>query len=121
MDKAQAVNTFFNSFGIKAYDAYTVPEDVPFPYITYELETGDIDTPVTLTASLWDRNMSWATIEQLSHTIAETVARMNPIKFDGGYIQLATGSPFSQRMNEENDDTIRRIILNIQAEYLSAY
>ena len=121
MNKAQAVNAFFNSFSLKAYDAFTVPDDAVLPYITYEFEDGDIDTPVTLTASLWDRDTSWETLTKKSNEIAKRIAEMYPIQFDGGYIQLATGTPFSQRMRDENDDTIRRIILNIQAEYLSAY
>ena len=121
MDKGQAINSFFNSFGLKAYDATTVPENAAFPYITYELETGDLDAPVTLTASLWDRGTSWETISKKSDIIAKRIAEMYPIKFDGGYVQLAIGTPYSQRMGDENDNTIRRIVLNIQAEYLSAY
>jgi hypothetical protein len=48
---------------------------------------------------------------------------MNPpsIKFDGGRLYIAKGNPFAQRMADPNDDMIRRMYLNIQAEFLSAY
>ena len=39
MDKSQALNTFWNSFGIPAYDEYTVPDGTSIPYITYDTAT----------------------------------------------------------------------------------
>lgn len=39
------------------------------------------------------------------------------------YVQarLKRGSPFAQRMSDPNDDMIRRIYINITAEFLTAY
>ena len=35
MDKYQAINEFWNRFGVMAYDENTVPDDAELPYITY--------------------------------------------------------------------------------------
>ena len=41
------------------------------------------------------------------------------IPFDGGYIWVKRGQPFSQRMADENDST-RRIYIVLEVEYLTA-
>ena len=43
------------------------------------------------------------------------------IELDNGRLYIAKGTPFAQRMSEPSDDTVRRILLNISAEYLTAY
>ena len=39
----------------------------------------------------------------------------------GGYLKINAGEPFAVHMTEPNDDTIRRIKINIEAEFLTAY
>ena len=39
---------------------------------------------------------------------------------DGGGIWINRGTPFAQSMRDDNDDLIRRKIINIRAEYLTA-
>lgn len=49
MDRAQAIHSFWNSFGLKAYDENTVPDNAKLPYITYEVAVSsfdDGDTPL---------------------------------------------------------------------------
>ena len=121
MNKAQAIHSFWSSFDWPAYDESTVPTGASMPYITYEVSTDSLGEPVTLTASLWYHSMSWAEISQKADEIAERLSSGGQvIKLDSGYLWITPGSPFSQRMDEPSDDAIRRIILNVQAEFLTA-
>lgn len=123
MDKAQALQTFWESFGIPAYEQTTVPESAKMPYITYSVSTDSLDNVVNMSASVWYHSTSWKDISEKTEQIARYIVGMNPpsIKFDGGRLYIAKGNPFAQRMADPNDDMIRRMYLNIQAEYLSAF
>jgi len=123
MDKAQALQNFWESFGIPAYEQTTVPESATMPYITYSVSTDSLDNVVNMYASVWYHSTSWKDISEKTEQIARYIVGMNPpsIKFDGGRLYIAKGTPFAQRMEDPNDDMIRRMYLNIQAEYLSAY
>lgn len=120
MNKDQALQTFFSSFGWTAYDENSVPDDATLPYITYEVMTDNIGNTVYLSASLWDRSTSWTTINAKAREIAESLNYGGTtMRFDDGVIFITQGSPFAQRMADD-DDTIRRIILNFAVEFLSA-
>lgn len=123
MDKAQALQNFWESFGIPAYEQTTVPESATMPYITYSVSTDSLDNVVNMYASVWYHSTSWKDISEKTEQISRYIVGMNPpsIKFDGGRLYIAKGTPFAQRMEDPNDDMIRRMYLNIQAEYLSAY
>ena len=122
MDKAQALNEFWSSFGLPAYDVNTVPEDAEMPYITYETSTDSIDNQIPLNASLWYRQLSWAEISKKAEEISKYLYEMNPCtkKVDGGRMYICRGTPFAQRMSDE-DDMIRRIVLSIWVEFFTAY
>ena len=119
--KEQAIHQFWSSFGLPAYDVNTVDEDAEMPYITYDVSTGSIDDFILLTASLWYRSTSWNAITQKAHDIEEYLTTMSPpaSKIDGGRAYFTKGSPFSQRMAEPGDDLVRRIYLQINAEFLT--
>lgn len=38
MNKAQAIQAFWESFGVPAYEESTVPDDAVMPYITYSMD-----------------------------------------------------------------------------------
>lgn len=123
MDKYQAIDSFWNSFSWKAYDEGTVPEDAQMPRITYSVVTDSLGNPVMIPASLWDRSTSWETISKKADEIARALTFGDPpaIKIDEGRLYLTKGSPFAQRMQEPSDDMIRRIYLNVDAEFFTAY
>ena len=70
MNKAQALHNFWSGFGITAYDETTVPDNAPFPYITYAVETDSLDNVVLMNASLWYKSYSWAEIQTKAEEIA---------------------------------------------------
>ena len=123
MDKAQALNKFWSSFGIPAYDVNTVPDDAVMPYITYETTTDSIDNALSLSGSIWYRQMSWVDVSKKADEIAEYLYKQNPVtmKVDGGRLYITKGTPFAQRMNDPSDDMIRRMYINIMAEFFTAY
>lgn len=119
--KEQAIHQFWSGFGLPAYDVNTVDEDAEMPYITYDVSTGSIGDFILLTGSLWYRSTSWNVITQKAHEIEEYLTTMSPpaIKIDGGRAYFTKGTPFSQRMSEPGDDLVRRIYLQINAEFLT--
>ena len=122
MNKEQAIHKLWSSFGIPAYDEQTVPDDAKMPYITYRVVTDSIGSPVNLTGSIWYRSTSWAEVtakcEEIARSIGYGFAR---VKVDGGYVWVTKGTPFAQRMSDPSDDMIRRLYINLQAEFLTAY
>ena len=54
MTKEAALKQFFGRFGIAAHPSTAVPNDVVFPYMTYEVITSAFeDGEVGLTVNLW--------------------------------------------------------------------
>lgn len=124
MDSLQTLHSFWSGFGLKAYDENTVPDDAMTvnggKYLTYNASTAYFNEPVALSASLWYKSTSWAEITQKAAQIGETIGLGGKvIPCDGGYLWIKRGVPFSQRMSDE-DDTIRRIYINVEVEYLVA-
>lgn len=123
MDRGQAIDSFWNSFEINgkqipAFDVNTVPDDAPFPRITYDVTVNDFGIPTSLFASIWDRNTSWGKCIAISDKVDARLSEGGQmVSFDGGAIWIKKGNPFLQRMGDP-DDTIRRIIVNIEIEYL---
>lgn len=119
MDKIQALNDFWNSFTLMAYDQSTVPDDAKLPYITYSVVEDDFNRPVSLTASIWYRSKRWDDITLKLNEISDRIGRGGLIiHFEGGAIWIKKGTPFAQRVTDE-DDSIRRIYMNIEAEFIS--
>lgn len=118
MDKLQAIHSFWSSFGWRAYDETSVPDEAELPYITHEGAVSDFNRPVAQTASLWDRSTGWTTVTAKEQEIAGEITRGGKIiPFDGGALIIRKGSPWAQRMSTEQDDNVRRIILNYEVEY----
>lgn len=118
MNKAQTINAFWSSFGIPAYDMYTVPTGAQMPYITYEYAEDNLDNVVILSASLWYKSTSWVGIAGKAAEIAEDIGNGKILKTDEGHIYIARGTPFMQRLSD-TDDSVRRIYINLQVEYIT--
>lgn len=119
MNKIQALNSFWNSFGWKAYDEISVPENISFPYITYESSSDEFGYSVAQTISLYDRSTKWTTVEEKQLSIANAIGRGGVIvHYDNGSLWIKKASPWSQRMEDIEDDSVRRIVLNIEVEFI---
>ena len=123
MDKYQAIQDFWSSFDIPAYDVSTVPDDVKPPYITYGVSVGAIDSVLMMIANVWYRDTSWAAISAKVDEIAQALGQngYHSQKIDGGYLWMTQGGVFAQRVDEPDDDMIRRYYLQVNAEFLTAY
>lgn len=133
MDKVQALHEFWSGFSWpaideqSAYDEGTLEQmQIDFPYITYEVATDAFDAPVAIGADLWDRSTSWSRIAQKAEEIDSEISRGGKIiPYDGGAVWITRGTPFSQRMAAQEVSSasgydIRRIHININAEFISA-
>ena len=114
MDKMQALQAFWQSFSIPAYDENTVPDDAEMPYIT------SIGNNLSLSAYLWYHSTSWEEITKKAEEISESIDTACPpaFKIDGGRIYITRGSPFAQRMSDPIIN-VRRIRLNVSVEFFT--
>lgn len=119
MDKAQAIHNFWSSFDLPAYDENSVPDNAVMPYITYSVVTDSLEYITLLTGSLWYRETSWEDISKKSDEISSSLKDGLVSKLDRGYAYFYRGTPFAQRMNDQNDDMIKRIYFNVNVEYLT--
>lgn len=122
MNKEQAIQKFWESFDLPAYDESNVPDDAVLPYITYRVATDAIGSIVNLSGSIWYRSTRWKEVSDKKEEIAKFIGEFGftKIKLDNGYIWITQGTPFAQRMSDP-DDMIKRIYINLQAEFLTAY
>lgn len=124
MDKAQALYEFWSGFDIPAYDENSIPYDntrPELPYITYETSTDSIGNQLPLSASIWYRSTSWVEVTQKADEVAAAIGYGHKIiPLNDGYLFIVKGTPFARRMNDENDIMIKRIIINITVEFLTA-
>lgn len=119
MNAMQALQAFWSSFGLPAYSEYTVPDNAKFPYITYEASDDFFGEILGLTVSLWYRSPSWAAITEKSQEIADFIGRGGrSIACDGGAIWIKWGTPWAQRLDDPADSMIRRIVLNLEVEFI---
>lgn len=122
MDKAQAIHSFWSSFGLTAYDENSVPDNAQMPYITYSVVTDSMEYVALLTGSLWYRDTSWEDISIMAMAISGYLKDGCVIPLDDrGYVYLYRGTPFAQRMSDGTDDMVKRIYFNVNAEFLTNY
>jgi hypothetical protein len=122
MTKVAALHSFFSNFGINAYEETAIYDLTPapdFPYLTYEITTDSFSESKTpLNISLWYRSGSWvdanAKAEEISAEIGEGGKIIN---CDSGNIWITRGSPFAQRMGDDTDSKIKRIIISLSVEF----
>ena len=106
---------------IPFYTTTSVPDDVVFPYGTYEYITGAWDSgEVGLTVNLW----FYTTSEALPNEKADEMSQIiglggTTIPCDGGFLWIKRGSPWCQSLSDETSPTIKRRYINVTAEYMT--
>lgn len=118
MNKEQAIQAFWSTFGT-AYDSTSVPDEAEYPRITYEAMFDDFGHSVSTSASIWTRSSGWASAEALKRQIEQKITRGGYLlNFEGGAAWIKRGSPFAVRLGTETDDKVRRIMLNLEIEFI---
>lgn len=122
MNKAQALDSFWNSFGIPAYEENSVPDKAGMPYITYSKIFDTIGNVAPMNASLWYYSDSWTAIHRKFNEISQRINENGyvNIPLDNGYMVIMQGTPFGQSIADTNDK-VKRIYINISVEYLTSY
>lgn len=128
MDKAQALYNFWAGFGLPAFDEQSDLDretmdqlQVTYPYLTFESAVSEFDDRVALGADLYYRTTSWAEIKAKAEEISQSIGLGGAkVAYDGGQIWITRGRPAYRSMSPENDFSIRRIHININAEFLTA-
>ena len=119
MDKSQAITAFWGNFGLPAYNENNVPDKVDMPYITFNVVLDNLGHPVNLNGNLWYKGTSWKDITLKLEEITKYLQDGKIIPIDGGYMWIVRGSPFAQRVNDDNN-LVKRIYINLTAEFLTA-
>lgn len=110
---AQALNDFWNSFGLRAYATDTVPDDVVLPYITYSLVETEFLQPATHYAQVWYRDTSNAQMLTIVDAIKEAIGTGVVLECTGGYVVIRPDTPFVQLLADENPEN-RYAYINMQ-------
>lgn len=127
MNKLQALHSFWAGFNIPAYDENTVPEEkeriskngTAYPYLTYEAKDDDFGNEMPATINLYYFGSSWAGVTEKEMEIANAITRGGKyVKYDGGAVLIRKASPWAQRLEDANNEMIRRIVLNTTIEFL---
>lgn len=120
MTKSAVLHDFFNRF-MTFYPSSNVPDDVKFPYGTYELITDTWEGgEVGLTVNLWFYTESEAIPNAKAHQISEAIGTGGlALPCDGGYIWIKRGTPWCQNLPDDTAPNIKRRYLNVTVEYLT--
>lgn len=119
MNKMQALHSFWSSFSIKAYDATSVPDEATMPYITYEASSDNFGEQLSQTCSIWYRSSSWKEIQEKEAEISAYIGRGGRlVNYEGGAFWIRRGTPWSIRLAGEGDEYVRRMMLNVEVEFI---
>ena len=121
MTKEQALHKFFNSFGITGYRNTSVPDDVIFPFLTYDTPVSSFEEdPVSITLNLYFYTDSEAVPDAKAEEIRQAIGMGGVLlDCDGGAIWLKRGVPWCQSLVDETNRNIKRRYINITAEYFT--
>ena len=120
MTKGAALQAFFSQF-MDAYAASAVPDDVTFPYLTYELITSAWEGgEVGLAVNLWFYTTSEAAPNAKAQELSDAIGYGGvTLPCDGGFIWLKRGSPWCQNLQDDTDKNIKQRYINVTAEYMT--
>ena len=104
---AKALNQFFSSFGLPAYTAESVPEDVEAPYLVYPLIEPEWNQKASFYVQGWYRSTSNAELTAKADEIVSAIGTGRTIQTNSGFLVIYPESPLIQ--------------LNVNGDYRSFY
>ena len=125
MTKDAAIQSFFESFGLNAYPAMSVPasgsERPEFPYIVYTVPTGYGLSHVSANASVYYRSENMVNLNAKVNEISEAVGDGYKIKCDNGGLVIRKRDPFAEPLGDDSDDMIKRKVLFFDILFATTY
>lgn len=121
MTKEQALYQFFNQFGIVGYRNTSVPDDVIFPFLTYDAPISSWEEdPTSITLNLYYYTDSEADPDAKAEEIRQAIGMGGVLlNCDGGAIWLKWGVPWCQSLVDDTNRNIKRRYINITAEFFT--
>lgn len=112
---AQALNAFYNGFGLPAYEVNTVPDDVVLPYITYSYSEPQYQSPTSHYAQIFTRSNSNASLLDKAGQIVRAIGE--GVVLSGGVV-IRPSNPLLQIQVDESSPEYRFAYLNLQLNAL---
>lgn len=122
MTKSETLQSFFESFNLPAYPENNVPYETTFPWLTYDLPISAFDDDI---ANMGSVNLYFHTeSEAIPNAKAEEISKRIGfggivLDCDDGKIWIKRGNPFCLKIQDQNDNAIKRRQLNLEIEYLT--
>lgn len=119
MTKSQALYEFFNGFGLSAYPTTSVPEEIKFPWATYENNIGNYGDQISTTLQIWYHTDSEAVLNNKVDEISDAIGLGGKlVPFDEGAMWIKRGTPWSTPINQQSDNSIKGRSLNIEIDFM---
>lgn len=121
MDKTQAIDAFFSSFGWPAFDENCVETENERFYITYEAATGSDGELILTNPALYGYTNSYEKLEKKAAEIYNRMITMRPpsIPIDGGRLVILPGSPEFSRRIDSGSAEWKKIVMQIYLAFLT--
>ena len=102
IDIAQALYSFFSSFGVPAYAEGSVPDNAQLDYWTYQLKEPEAGENCSLSARYWSNSTSFAKSVEMKNALKQRIERGYSIHTGNGAIWIWPDNPFYQ--NQPSDE-----------------
>lgn len=126
MDKFEAQQAFWSSFGVTAFEENSVPDKPTLKelgisdYITYQKVNGVFGAVSMIAPNIWTRSATWDRADALQLAIQRRLENGGEqIFYDGGMIWATPedGTSFAQGLGDPNDDMIKRYRLAVVLQF----
>lgn len=116
MTKSKALDNFFNSFGLPAYPQHRVPNDVTFPYLTYEKTLANNGKTTNPRIVLWYRTESEKVINDKADEIQKAIGMCESLRSEDGTIYVYFNDVW-QAIEDQADDVISGMFTNLSIRF----
>ena len=120
MNREETLHQFFSGFGLPAYRETAVPDNMEYPYLTYDApwgSWGDENCPVTV--NLWFYTEEEAAPDRSARAVGEAVGPGGVmLPYDGGGVWLRRASPWCRSLRDPEDRLVKRRLISLTAEYV---